>query len=303
MSPPCIALAGATGNLGLPILTALLSASYDVTVLSRLGGNSAKLPQHPNLTIREVDFTSAQSLIPALKGVEVVVSCFPTLAMGSQNPLIDAAVAAGVRRFIPAEFGIDSQNPLTMLLPVCKMKVKTQEHLWKKNRENKMFTWTAIANGMFLDWGIEMGLIVDVKKREATLYNGGDVSFSSTTLADISKAVLGVIEHQDQTANRVVYVHSALVTQNRLIQYAQEKDGREWKTFVKSTEEIRKESLVKLEKGVGEDVEGAMLGFSICAMWDEEYGCDFSGSLDNELLGVKEMDEGEVRALIQGLLE
>ncbi|KAI1380556.1 hypothetical protein F4677DRAFT_190753 [Hypoxylon crocopeplum] len=113
-----VALVGATGNLGLPILEALLGAGYSVTVLSRLGGNSARLRPHPNLTIKEVDFNSVQSLTPALSGAQVVVSCLATLAISSQNPLIDASVAAGVRRFIPAEFGMDSQNPLAVQLPV-----------------------------------------------------------------------------------------------------------------------------------------------------------------------------------------
>ncbi|KZL65277.1 oxidoreductase-like protein [Colletotrichum tofieldiae] len=70
-----IALAGATGNLGTPILKALLDADLSVTVLSRRGGNASKLTHHPNLDIKEVDFNSIESLRPALLGVEVVVSC------------------------------------------------------------------------------------------------------------------------------------------------------------------------------------------------------------------------------------
>lgn len=114
-----IALAGATGNLGLPILKALLDAGFGVTVLSRIGGNSSKLKPHPNLTIKEVDFNSVHTLTSALIGAQVVISCLATLAIGSQNPLIDAAVNAGVKRFIPAEFGMNSQNPLSVQLPVC----------------------------------------------------------------------------------------------------------------------------------------------------------------------------------------
>jgi nucleoside-diphosphate-sugar epimerase len=297
-----VALAGATGNLGRPILKALLDANFGVTVLSRIGGNSSKLPQHPNLTTKEVDFTSVHCLTPALQGVEVVISCLATLAIGVQSPLIDASVAAGVRRFIPAEFGMDSQNPLAMRLPVCRPKVETQKYLQEMSAENKGFSWSAIANGMFLDWGMSMGIIVNLAKHTATLYNGGDVPFSATTLADVAKAVLGIIRNQVETANRVVYIHSAVVTQNKLIQYAKHKDGRVWNTTVKSTEDVLQESLKELEKGAGADVEGAMLGFCICGMWDTKYGCDLSGHLDNERLGIEEMDEEGLRALVESFM-
>jgi hypothetical protein len=302
MLPLQIAIAGATGNLGQPILSALLSAGYPVRALSRVGGNYSKLSPHPNLIIKEVDFTSVSALAIALQDVKVVVSCLATSAMGNQNPLIDASVAAGVERFIPAEFGMDSQNTLAMQLPVCVPKVETQKHLCAQGRENPHFTWTGIANGMFLDWGLEMGIIVDLARHTATLYNGGDVPFSATTLADVAKSVLGVINNQNETANRLVYVHSALVTQNQLIRSAQDKDEKEWDIVVMDTETVKRDSFEKLEKGDTADVDAAMLGFCFTAMFDAKYGCDFSSKLDNEVLGVNELDETGVRKVVESHL-
>ncbi|KAH7139468.1 oxidoreductase CipA-like protein [Dendryphion nanum] len=298
-----IAIAGATGNLGRPILDSLLNAGFQVTVLSRKGGNSSSLDSHLNLTIKEVDFSSVASLTPALIGVEVVISCLATLAICTQNPLIDASVATGVKRFIPAEFGMDSRNPLCMELPVCAPKVANQEYLLAKSKSNPGFTYTGIANGLFLDWGLKMGIIVDPAKHTATLYNGGDVPFSATNLADVAKAVLGVIRYQKDTANRIVYVQSALVTQNQLIQLAKEKDGKEWNISTKHTEEIKQESLVELEKGLKADVDAAMLGFCICASFDTAYGCDFSHHLDNGLLGVAELGDEELEFLVASFLQ
>jgi hypothetical protein len=120
MPPLHIALAGATGNLGLPIFSAFLSAGHSVTVLSRqTSTSSSKLPTHPNVKVAHVDFSSTASLIPALTSIQVVISCRITSVLGTQTPLIDAAVAAGVTRFIPAEFLMDSKNELAMRLPVC----------------------------------------------------------------------------------------------------------------------------------------------------------------------------------------
>lgn len=296
-----VALAGATGNLGIPVLEALLDADLSVTVLSRVGGNSSKLKQHPNLTIKHVDFNSTQSLTSALQGVEVVVSCLATLAIGSQNPLIDASVAASVKRFIPAEFGMDSLNPLCVQLPVCTPKAATQEYLQSKVQANPgRFSWTGIANGLFLDWGLQVGFIVDVARHTATLYNGGDIPFSATTLDDVARAVLGVIHHQNQTANRLVYVHSTVTTQNKLIGYAREKDGKRWRTTRKDTETLRMESLDLLQNG---DTMAAMDGFCVVAMFTPEYGCCFSKHLDNDVLGVRGMEEKQVEELVQGFVQ
>src|SRR5690242_16544214 len=104
-----VAVAGATGNVGIPILKELLAAGFSVTALTRQGSSSAsKLPSDANLTVKEVDFTSVPSLTEALKGHFAVVSTLATIAVGSQDLLIDAAAAAGVTRFIPSEFGSDT---------------------------------------------------------------------------------------------------------------------------------------------------------------------------------------------------
>ncbi|KAL4789078.1 hypothetical protein BDV19DRAFT_397527 [Aspergillus venezuelensis] len=303
--PTHIALAGATGNLGQPILKHLLDKNFTVTVLSRINGTSSKLTPHPNLTIKQVDFTSVQSLTAALKDPtppQVLISCLATLAIGSQNPLIDAAVTAGVQRFIPAEFGMDSTNPLARALPVCAPKAVTQEYLAEKAGSNAGFSWTGIANGLFLDWCLDAGIILDFRTRCATLYNGGDVKFSATLLSDVARAVVGVIGHLVETKNRVVYVQSATVTQNQLLGYAKERDGKDWHVTVKGTEEVRQESLEKLAKGEQVDIDGAMLGFCIVGSWDPEYGCDFSRHLDNELLGVRELTEAELSGVVGGYM-
>jgi uncharacterized protein YbjT (DUF2867 family) len=294
-----IALAGATGNLGMPILKALLDARLSVTVLSRVGGNSSKLKGFPDITIKEVDFSRSDSIQPALAGVTVVVSCLATLAIGSQKALIDAACAAGVRRFIPAEFGMDSLNSLCIRLPVCQPKDATQSHLAQKSLENPGFTWTGIANGLFLDWGLKEGFIVDLARHTATLYNGGDIPFSATTLADVAKAVVGVIANQDGTANRLLYIHSTTTTQQRLIQYAKDNDGKEWSLRRKDTKDVLQESFAELEKG---NDQAAMDGFCVVAMFDPSYGGDFANHLDNALLGLQTLDENAVRAIVEGLL-
>lgn len=303
MAPLKVAIAGATGNLGVPILDALLDANFPVTVLTRKGSsNASKLPSNPNITIKEVDYGSVSDLTAALKGIDAVVSTLATEVVGTQTLLIDAAIAAGVSRFIPSEFGSDTANPKTAALPVFKFKVDTAKYLQSKVAENPSFSYTLILNGAFFDWGLQAGFVINPAKHSAVLYDGGDRPFSTTTLATIGKAVVGVLNHLPETANRPVYVHDTATTLNKLIGYAKEKDGKEWDVSTKSTDEIFQESFAELQKGKDANIGAAMVGFIRKALYGEGYGGDYTGRTDNALLGIPEKSEAEVKALVQSFV-
>jgi hypothetical protein len=40
-------------------------------------------------------------IVPLLQGIEIVISCMSPPALKDQIPLVDAAVQAGVKRFVP----------------------------------------------------------------------------------------------------------------------------------------------------------------------------------------------------------
>lgn len=89
-------------------------------------------------------------LVAAFKGQDAVISTITTAAANGQKPLIDAAIAAGVRRFIPSEFGNDLRaTEAVKLVPFFEDKVETLNYL--KARQDKI-EWTAIPNGAFYDW-------------------------------------------------------------------------------------------------------------------------------------------------------
>ena len=97
MSYQNIAIAGATGNLGPAIVQSLVDAGFNVTILSQ-SGKTNNLPSAAKTV--KVDYSSQTSLIDALRGQDVFISAVPK--HDSQPALIDAAIAAGVKRFIPS---------------------------------------------------------------------------------------------------------------------------------------------------------------------------------------------------------
>jgi hypothetical protein len=114
--------------------------------------------------------------------------------------------------------------------------------------------------------------------------------------------VLGVVEHQDETKNRLIFVQSARVTQNQLIRYVKEKDGKEWDNMVKSSEEVKRELYQELEKGDDADEVVVLSKQVFVAMFTPGYGGDFSDRLDNAIVGVKGLSEEGVREVVESCL-
>ncbi len=105
------------------------------------------------MTVKKVDYTSVDALKEALAGQDAVVSVLGTFAVGGQQPLIDAAIAVGARRFIPSEFGVNTRKAIGK--PIGKIlegKIKTVDYLIEKAKENPNFSWTGISIGLFFDF-------------------------------------------------------------------------------------------------------------------------------------------------------
>ncbi|WP_158799271.1 NmrA family NAD(P)-binding protein [Pedobacter sp. L105] len=107
-----ILVAGATGDLGGRIVKSLISKGAEVHALVRFESDKAKITEIAALgvTIVEADHSNKEQLINACKGASCVVSALAGLRdviIDTQVLLLEAAVAAGVPRFIPSDFSSD----------------------------------------------------------------------------------------------------------------------------------------------------------------------------------------------------
>ncbi|CAK4034910.1 NAD(P)-binding [Lecanosticta acicola] len=286
---PKVAVAGATGNLGPSVVRELVNAGIQVTTISR-SGKTDGLPS--DVKTVKVDYGSQDSLVSALQGHDAVVSLLPK--HDQQDVLIDAAIAAGVKRFLPSEFGSNiAGNSATASLPVFAGKAKTQKYLESKKDQ---ISYTYVVNGLFLDWGLGLGLNINLKG-PTNLYDGGNVKFSTTLLSDVGKAVVGILKHPDETKDRAVYVQSASVTQNELLEIAKKvKPGYQPETNHVDVKQLEEGAYEKLRKG--EDVGTAYFHFIVASVFRPEFGSDWSAKNDNELLGIKELSQKELEEVV-----
>jgi uncharacterized protein YbjT (DUF2867 family) len=94
---------------------------------------------------------SEEGLEAAFKGQDAVISAVGATGFDQQKKFVDAALRAGVKRFIPSEFSANSQNEAVLqLLPLFAHKKELIEYLRSKEAEG--LTWTGIATSGLFDW-------------------------------------------------------------------------------------------------------------------------------------------------------
>lgn len=224
MSYKNVILIGAGGNLGPTILKAFLESSFSVSVLSREGSTST-FPSGVNVI--RANYDSHDSLKKAFQGQDAVISLIGGAAIGDQQKLIDASIAAGVRRFFPSEFGSDTTNPRGReIVPSFEAKLGAVTYL--KSREDAI-SWTSLVTGPFFDWGVKVGFLgFKIQDKTATIFDSGDAVFSTTNLLYIGKALVAALEKADETKNQYVYISEFQTTQNELLKLAEKVSGEKF---------------------------------------------------------------------------
>lgn len=223
-----VAVVGASGNTGVAIVDALLKQCFEVTAVTR-EGSTAAFPS--GVSVKRVDFTSKASLLTSFGGQDAVISCISQAAVGGQDVILDAAIEAKVKRFLPSDYGIDYMNALdTKAWQSLEGKAKTIQHLKDLAQKHTWFSWTGLAVGLFFDWGLRFELLgFNMANHEATIVDSGKEPFSATNLATLGQAAAAILHHPKETANRTVKVSSFTTTQNGVLELLEVKSAAKWK--------------------------------------------------------------------------
>ncbi|KAM0413598.1 hypothetical protein ACHAPT_013628 [Fusarium lateritium] len=289
-----VALAGASGSLGSCILQALVrTGRFNVTVLARKAMDDVP----SGAVVQVVDFESASALTAALKGQDALIDATSAPDPSVAIRLMDAAAAAGVYRMIPSEFSSDPANPKGRSLAPFQGKVKALEHIQKLADDGKI-TWTAISNHAFLDWGLRMTFLgIDLGNRKIIYLNGGNTVVPHTTIASVATAVTNALSKPEETKNRICYICNRQMTQRELVQLVKQALGDQgWESEDLDMNQVFEKAMAQLQAGqVNWQVIGDIIRFSISTPGYVKR----LQKTDNELLGVEEMSDEQVVALVK----
>lgn len=270
-----------------------------MTVLTRKGSNH-KFPL--GVAVKHVDYSSISELKEALTGQDALINTTNIVESVPQINLIDAAVAAGVYRYLPSEYGLNNNKPEIGQLPIFNAASEALRHMREKcAASGGATTYTDVHNGGLLDWGFETGFTgIRLRERVITLYDEGSNEIAYTTREWLGKAVVRILTHLEETANRPVYIANTYASQRKFLSLSQEVVGDQgWLVKHQSTDEMFAESMAKLESG---NIEmESLLDFIHVADNNPKYETKWEKD-DNELLGIPRFSDEDIKAIMRRLV-
>ncbi len=166
-----IVVTGATGNVGQPLVRALVTAGEQVTAVSR--GNSAQ-DMPPGVRHHQADLAEPAGLAPALAGADalfLLTSGDFVSAGGSVSGVLDVARAGGIRRVVL----LSSQGVATGSHPAMLEDAVTQSDL----------EWTLLRPGGFDSNTLQWADMVRTQRVVCAPF--GDVALPTIDPADIAE--------------------------------------------------------------------------------------------------------------------
>ncbi|KAI0875185.1 hypothetical protein GGS24DRAFT_456234 [Hypoxylon argillaceum] len=282
-----VALVGANGTIGTPILAALLASGHKTTVLTRPGSN-ANFPS--GVTVHIGDYNDEDFVVTSLQNQEVLILALGYTAYGAQIPLIKAAAKAGVAYIVPCEFGSDPTHP--------KMNAETQmvnmKAPFRKLIEDLgVSSWIGVVNNPWVEFSVRLGLYgIDLKKKTVAFYDDGNVKGNFTTLTRVGETLASLFALPEaelsKYKNEFVYFSSFYVSQKDLLASAMRATGTTEKDWTITS--ISSDQVLQAAKEPSADSMTRMMSL-FALVFKEGYGGDYNSKVvDYEKLGLAPED-------------
>ncbi|PKK41260.1 hypothetical protein CI102_15104 [Trichoderma harzianum] len=249
-----VIVVGVGGTIGPTFLAKLRNAGFKVSILAR---EASKATYPTDIPVHRTDL-SYSSLVKAFHGIDAVVSAVATFNVPDQFAMIDAAVEAKVKRFLPSEYGGDASLPdLENIAP---------------------FALFGYGYGL-------MGFHFDEPKVQ--LYDKGVRPLDATTMNQVGLAVAATLQHLEETKNKRIYVNSFSVSQSQIVDAFENLSGKTFERTEGSTKELIAAGKAHIEEGNWD------LGYpeSVTAALYSDTGFGYSSgraSERNKILGLPE---------------
>lgn len=216
--------------------------------------------------------------------------------------MVQAAIAAGVKRIVPSEYSSNLETEAAKTLPIVAEKLKTRRYVEQAAASGKI-EWTSVNNGAFFLPPMWTSGVAGphVKSRTAIYHDGGDRVVCTSSLDTIAEAVAKVLlpEHVGETKNKPVYVYTAAVTERKLTEMATKLTGIQFMVQDASTQEALKLGY----EGVKEGDQSKIMSFYMPLMFGSEYGGDFRDTAWNRRLGLPTLDDAGIEEVLSGWLK
>ncbi len=215
-----IVVAGGTGNLGGRISRALVKRGANAVALMRAGSEDKqrKPLEDAGVLVAEVDMASVSDITRACEGAACVVSALQGLrdvVVDVQSLMLEAAVAAGIPRFIPSDFATDFRTS-----PPGENRNYDLRREFHHRLEEVRIAPTSIFNGVFAEVLMQKVPYLDFDRKQVGYWEDPDWRLDFTTMDDA--AAYAAAAALDRTTPRALRIRSFSVTPRELAQFTDE---------------------------------------------------------------------------------
>ncbi|RBQ75691.1 hypothetical protein FVER14953_07235 [Fusarium verticillioides] len=223
-----VAILGATGETGTSILGALLDSiepRYEITALVRK--SSLEKPEVLALKEKGINVVAADlsgpedELARALDGINTVISAISATGLLAQIPLINAAQAAGVKRFLPCCFA--PIIPPAGILGLRDIKEQVINHIKKVKLPYTIVDigyWYQLMLPRLPSGRVDYALPITL----GGIPGDGNTPCAFTDLPDIGRWVARIIA-DPRTLNKMVFAYNTVLTMNQAYDLLEEASG------------------------------------------------------------------------------
>ncbi|KAL5342227.1 hypothetical protein BJX70DRAFT_395196 [Aspergillus crustosus] len=290
-----ITLIGATGNVGHPTLSSLLSQNiHTLTVIQRSESTSSFAPE---VLVKKGPLDDEVFLLDALKDQDVLVLQLPRTTLGIRPGLVRAAAKADVKYVLPVEWGTDPDARIVEEFD----RLVEKRALRQLIAEIGVSSWIAVVTNPWLDAGLSVGgWGIHIKERKATLWEGGNTKINTATLkrtGEATAALLSLPETElEGFRNRTFFVSSCYVSQREIFESvlrATKTAEAGWEVTTPRVEDVLRESDEALKAG---DLMRSFLDKYYMTHFREGFGGDYNHKIDSRRLGFPDEDLDKVVA-------
>lgn len=222
-------LAGSTGHLGGLIARALRSRGGRVRAIVRPGTSPGKIADLRRLgaDVVEAHFRDADRLTKACEGGACIVSALAgrrDTIVDAQSALLDAAVRAGVPRFIPSDFAIDFYK-----MPDGLNRNLDERREFSRILDRAPIAATSILNGMFMDLLRGQAPFLLFRFHRALYWEDPDQPMDFTTIEDTARFAAAAA--MDPNAPRFLRIAGDVASARDLAAIAGAVTGEPFKLF------------------------------------------------------------------------
>jgi len=183
-------------------------------------GQGSKTTVEGDAKVISVDYSNPESIKNALAGVEVVISTISGAALDVQGKIAEAAKEAGVKLFIPSEFGGTTEGETEGMFGE---KAGIQAQLKALG-----VPYAAFYTGPFADYVWAGFVNLDVTSGKVSVGGDGNKQISFTSRPDIARYLSYVLTHlpPDQLRNRSFTIAGDNKSFNEIFKAYEEKTGK-----------------------------------------------------------------------------